>query len=133
MKDFIRFFLVSAGGVVADIAIAFAIATMLGAPLWVAAAVGFSIAACGNYVLHEVWTFRGGISRLTSKRTLYYLISSGVALSSRLVVVTGLSTWISSGNTLVILIGGSTVSFFVNYMISRFLVFSRHEENKGHV
>jgi hypothetical protein len=52
----IRFFFVSAGGVFVDITIAYAIATMLGTPLWIAAAVGFSVAACGNYILHEIWT-----------------------------------------------------------------------------
>lgn len=132
MKELIRFFFVSVGGVVIDIAVAYAIATMLGTPLWIAAALGFSVAACGNYILHEVWTFRRETSKLSSKRALYYFITSGVTLSSRLVVVAGLSTWISRDHALVILIGGAAVSFFVNYIISKFLVFSRRAENKGH-
>ena len=132
MKELISFFFVSVGGVVIDIAIAYAIATMLGTPLWIAAAVGFSVAACGSYILHEVWTFRRETSRLSSKRALYYFINSGVTLSSRLVVVAGLSAWISLDHTLVILIGGAAVSFFVNYIISKFLVFSGRAENEGH-
>ena len=132
MKELIRFFFVSVGGVVIDIAIAYAIATLLGTALWIAATVGFSVAACGNYILHEVWTFRHETSRLSSKRALYYLITSGVTLSSRLVVVAGLSAWISLDHTLVILIGGAAVSFFVNYIISKFPVFSGRVENKGH-
>lgn len=132
MKELIRFFFVSVGGVVIDIAIAYAIATMLGTPLWIAAAVGFSVAACGNYILHEVWTFRRETSRLSSKRALYYFITSGVTLFFRLVVVAWLSTWISHDHALVILIGGAAISFFVNYIISKYLVFSRGAENKGH-
>jgi putative flippase GtrA len=132
MMEIMRFFFVSVGGVVVDITIAYAIATILGTPLWIAAAVGFSVAACGNYLLHEVWTFRHETSRLSSKRALYYFITSGVTLSSRLVVVAGLSAWISPDHVLVILIGGAAASFFVNYIISKFLVFSRRAENKDH-
>ena len=129
--ELIRFFLISVGGVVVDIAIAYAITTMLGIPLWIAAAVGFSVAACGNYILNEVWTFRRETSRLSCKRALYYLITSCVTLSSRLVVVAGLSAWISLDHALLILIGGAAVSFFVNYTISKFLIFSRGKESKG--
>lgn len=132
MKEFIRFFWVSVFGGVADIALAYAIATILELPLWIAAAAGFSVAAFGNYILHEVWTFRNENSRLSSTRALSYFITSGVILTSRLVVVSGLSAWISRDHTLLILIGGASVSFFVNYIISKFLVFSRGSENKGH-
>ena len=130
--ELIRFFFVSVGGVVIDIAIAYAIATMLGTPLWIAAAVGFSVAACGNYILHEVWTFPRDASLLSVKRALYYLITSGVTLSSRLVVIVGLNAWISLDHALLILIGGAAVSFFVNYTISKFLIFSGCTESKGH-
>lgn len=132
MQEIIRFFLVSVGGVVVDITIAYAIATMLGIPLWIATAVGFSVAACGNYILHEVWTFRCETSRLSRKRALYYFITSGITLLARLVVVVVLSAWVSGDHTLMILVGGAAVSFFVNYIISKFLVFSRRAEKKGH-
>ena len=104
---------------------------LFGTPLRIAAAAGFSVAAIGNYILHEVWTFHYETARL-SKSEFYYFIISGVTLSSRLVVVAGLSAWISLDHTLVILIGGAAVSFFVNYIISKFPVFSGRVENKGH-
>ncbi len=127
--EIVRFFIVSIGGVVVDIAISYAVASQFGAPLWLAAAVGFTVAAVGNYVLHEVWTFRqASVPALSSRRALYYLISSGVTLLSRLVVVAWLATWISRDNALEILIGGAAVSFFVNYMISKFLVFTKPSE-----
>lgn len=132
MKELIRFFWVSVIGGVVDIALAYVSATILEIPLWIAAAAGFSVAAFGNYILHEVWTFRNKNSRLSSTRALSYFITSGVILSSRLVVVSILSAWISHDHTLLILIGGASVSFFVNYIISKFLVFSRRIDNRGH-
>ena len=131
MKELTRFFFVSVSGVVVDIALAYAIATLLGTPLWIAAALGFLVATFGNYFLHEVWTFRGDTSHLSTKRGLYYVMTSSVTLSSRLVVVAGLSAWSSSDHTLVILISGSVVSFFVNYIISKYFVFSRYAASKG--
>ena len=123
MKELTRFFLVSVGGFVVDVTIAYAIATMLGVPLWLAAATGFTLAALGNYVLHESWTFRREDSSLSSKRALYYFITSGVTLLSRLIVVAALSAWISRDHTLVILISGAAVSFVVNYVTSKYFVF----------
>ena len=129
MRELTRFFLVSVSGIVIDIALAYSIAMLLGTPLWIAAALGFLFAAFGNYFLHEVWTFRGETSQLSTKRALYYVMTSSVTLSSRLMVVAGLSAWFSSDRTLVILIGGATVSFFVNYIISKYFVFSRYAVN----
>ena len=131
MKELTRFFLVSVSGVVVDIALAYAIATLLGTPLWTAAALGFLVAAFGNYFLHELWTFRCKTSQLSTKRAVYYVMTSSVTLSSRLMVVAGLSAWFSSDYTLVILIGGAAVSFFVNFIISKYFVFSRYAANNG--
>lgn len=130
--EMMRFFFVSVGGVVVDTAISYVVASHLGAPLWLATAVGFSVAAVGNYVLHEIWTFRlEEAPVLSSKRALYYFISSGVTLLSRLAVVAWLSTWISRDQALEILIGGAAASFFVNYVVSKFLVFPRRAEKES--
>ena len=132
--EIVRFFFVSLGGVLFDIAISHALASQLGAPLWLAAAVGFTFAAVGNYVVHEVWTFRQEeVPRLSSRRALYYLSTSSVTLSSRLAVVAGLSSWISQDHTLLILIGGVAVSFFVNFFMSKFLIFSRRTEKECNI
>jgi len=130
--ELIRFLFVAVGGVVVDISIAYAVVSILRTPIWLAVIVGFSIAACLNYILHEVWTFHRETSRLSSKRALYYLITSGVTLSSRLILVAGLSAWTSRDNALLILIGSSAGSFFVNYITSKFLIFSRGTKSKGH-
>lgn len=131
MKELTRFFFVSVGGVAVDIALAYAIATMLGTPLWIAVAASFSVAAFGNYILHEVWTFNRETSRLSGKRALYYFIATGITLLSRIAIVAGLSAWISHDYTLVILIGGAAVSFFVNYIMSKYFVFSQYAANRG--
>ena len=61
---------------------------MLGTALWIAAAVGFSVAAC------SASSMRYGHSAMKlhdcQVSALYYFITSGVTLSSRLVVVAGL-------------------------------------------
>lgn len=131
--EIIRFFIVSACGVVVDILIAYAVASLLGAPLLMAAAVGFVVAALGNYILHEVWTFRKEkVVSLSSRRALFFFFSSSVTLIVRLAVVALISTWISQDNALQILICGAAISFFVNYFISRFLVFYRHSVDQSH-
>jgi putative flippase GtrA len=132
MIEMMRFFIVSVGGVVVDIAISYAVAFYLGAPLWLAAAVGFSVAAVVNYFFHEVWTFRQEDSPvLSSRRALYYFVSSGVTLLARLTVVAWFSAWISRDHALEILIGGAAVSFFVNYVVSKFLIFPKRTEKEG--
>jgi len=131
MKELARFFLVSAAGVVIDISIAYAIVIMLDTQLWVAAAVGFVIAAGGNYVLHEVWTFRGREQRLSRARALQYLGISLFTLLSRLSVVAWLSSRNDESNVLMILITGAAVSFFVNYAISKLFLFSKSTKEKG--
>ncbi len=121
-----RFFFVSVGGFLVDIGIAYGVASLLGAPLWCAAVVGFTIAAVVNYFLHEVWTFRHQkVPSLSFKRALYYFISSSLMIALRLAVVAWLSTLLSTDYKLSILICGAAISFCVNYMISKFLVFSK--------
>lgn len=125
-----RFFCVSVVGVAVDIAVAYAVVLLLAAPLWLAAAAGFTAAAAGNYILHEVWTFRReGAPSLSITRAFYYFVSSGFTLLSRLAVVAWLSIWVPRDHALAILVGGAAVSFFVNYLISKFFVFSKRVEN----
>ena len=131
MIELVRFFLVSVAGVLIDISIAYAVAMILETPLVIAAAVGFVIAAGSNYILHEVWTFQGRTQRLSRLRALKYLVVSLFTLLCRLAVVASLSIWIDRDHTLSILIGAAAVSFFVNYVISKFFLFSRSAEEKG--
>lgn len=119
-----RFILVSAGGAVVDIAIAYAVASQLGTPLWLSAIAGFTAAALGNYIVHEIWTFRRENSSLLSGgRAISYSAASGIVLLSRLGIVTWLGTWVGADYKVAVLAGGVAVSFFLNYFISKTFIF----------
>ena len=131
MMEVVRFLIVSVAGVFIDVSTAYSVAMILDTPLWIAAAVGFVIAAGGNYILHEVWTFQGRAQRASRLRALQYLGVSLFTLLFRLAVVAWLSSWIDRDHALIILIGGSAVSFFVNYSVSKFIFFSNSIKEKG--
>ena len=61
-------------GVIIDLAIAFALHTWAGVPLWLAAATGFALAAGANYVIHQTWSFRSGPLSLR-RAGLYALVA----------------------------------------------------------
>ncbi|MEM1129222.1 MAG: GtrA family protein [Pseudomonadota bacterium] len=122
--EFLRFFTVSVGGVVVDIAIAYSAAILLGLPLWIAAAIGFCVAAALNYAAHELWTFRSRTSTLSARRSVQYLAVALLTLFARLAVVALLSVLTDGTYALAILICGAGVSFFVNFLASKFVVFA---------
>ncbi|MEL7097307.1 MAG: GtrA family protein [Pseudomonadota bacterium] len=119
----VRFLCVSIFGVLIDLSIAFGLATYASAPLWIAATVGFLVAALVNYGIHELWTFRQGARALSMTRSLKYLTVSTVTLLSRIAVVVPLEHLLPN-RTLVILLCGAGVSFFVNFALSKFVVFA---------
>ncbi|MAM75984.1 GtrA family protein [uncultured Tistrella sp.] len=122
--EILRFFSVSVVGVVIDLGIAWAAAQLLGLPLWASAAIGFILAAGGNYVLHEHWTFRREETGLSRRRGVQYFCVSVVTLLVRLAVVVALESMLGDGWPLLILVAGAGVSFFVNFAFSKFLVFA---------
>lgn len=117
--------MVSVAGVVLDLAIAYGVATLLGLPLWVAATIGFLVAATVNYVAHELWTFRDGARALSAHRGAQYICVCALVLLSRLAVVAWLSILIDRDYALLILICGAGVSLVVNFTVSKFLVFTK--------
>lgn len=124
MNELARFLAVTVAGVVLDIAIAYALHELAGLPLWLAAAVGFTMAASANYVVHQLWSFQDGSRRLSLARAAKY---GGVALATlltRIAVVAWLASALDGGFTLLVLIAGAGVSFFVNFTLSKFAVFA---------
>jgi putative flippase GtrA len=117
---------VSIVGVVVDIAVAYALTAQFGTPLWLAAVIGFAIAAVGNYILHEFWTFRQNNSSLISKmRALKYMITCAVTLCFRLIIIY-LFVKLNFGDFLIIILFISVaLSFMLNYIMSKFLVFKQ--------
>jgi putative flippase GtrA len=122
MSELLRFFAVTVLGVVIDLAIAFALHTGLGVPLWIAAAIGFTLAASLNYVIHQTWSFRSG--PLSLKRAGAYALVALATLAVRVGIVAQLDRVLAGDYPLAILICGAGGSFVVNFVLSKWVVFA---------
>ncbi|MCR9179947.1 MAG: GtrA family protein [Erythrobacteraceae bacterium] len=128
MNELARFFVVTVLGVVIDLAIAFALHTGLGLPLWLAAAIGFTLAASANYVIHQTWSFQHGPRRLSARRAGLYGAVALATLAVRVAIVALLDRGLAGAYPLAILIAGAGGSFFVNFGLSKFVVFAAEPE-----
>jgi putative flippase GtrA len=122
MSELLRFFVVTVLGVVIDLAIAYALHSGLGVPLWIAAAIGFTLAASANYVIHQTWSFRSG--PLSLKRAGAYALVALATLAVRVGIVVLLDQLVAGAWPLAILVAGAGGSFCVNFALSKFLVFT---------
>jgi putative flippase GtrA len=118
-----RFFAVAVAGLALDLGVAWFAARLMGLPLWLAATLGFIVAAVVNYALHELWTFRDGARRLSGGRALRYGAALAATLGARVATVAALAALVGNSHALPVLLAGAGVSFFVNYMISKHFVF----------
>ena len=128
MNELARFFVVTVLGVVIDLAIAFALHTGLGVPLWLAAAIGFTLAASANYVIHQTWSFQRGPRKLSARRAGLYALVALATLAVRIAIVALLARALAGAYPLAILIAGAGGSFFVNFGLSKFVVFAAEPE-----
>lgn len=124
MSELLRFLAVTVLGVVIDLAIAFALNRWLGVPLPLAAAIGFTLAAALNYVIHQTWSFRGGSRALSVKRAGLYALVALVTLAVRVAIVAQLDRALAGAWPLAILVCGAGGSFVVNFVLSKFYVFA---------
>jgi putative flippase GtrA len=124
MNELLRFFAVTVLGVVIDLAIAFALHTGLDVPLWLAAAIGFTLAASANYVIHQTWSFQRGPRNLSARRAGLYALVALATLAVRVAIVALLDRTLAGAYPLAILIAGAGGSFFVNFALSKFVVFA---------
>ncbi|PLK22893.1 GtrA family protein [Porphyrobacter sp. TH134] len=124
MTELLRFFTVTVLGVVIDLAIALGLHTGLGVPLWLAAAIGFTLAASANYIIHQTWSFQSGPRSLSARRAGLYAMVALVTLAVRVAIVALLDRVLADDLALAILIGGAGGSFFVNFALSKFVVFA---------
>lgn len=122
MSQLVRFFAVTVLGVILDLAIAFALHRWAGVPLSLAAAIGFTLAASANYVIHQTWSFRSG--PLSLKRAGLYALVALVTLAVRVAIVAALERGVAGAWPLAILICGAGGSFGVNFLLSKFVVFA---------
>lgn len=108
-----------------DFTVAWFAAARLGAPLPLAAAAGFVLAAVLNYLLHELWTFRSRGTRISSRRGAGYLAVVLLALVVRMGVVAALEHTVfpEPDQRMAPLALAALVSFVVTYAMSRAFVF----------
>lgn len=128
MSELARFFAVTVLGVIVDLAVAFALNRWLGVPLWLAAAIGFTLAAAANYVIHQTWSFRRGPRGLSLRRAGLYALVALVTLAVRVGIVAQADRLLGGAWPLASLVCGAGGSFVVNFVLSRFLVFAPHPE-----
>lgn len=128
MTELLRFLTVTVLGVVIDLAIAFGLHTGLGVPLWLAAAIGFMLAASANYVIHQTWSFQTGPRTLSARRAGLYALVALATLAVRVAIVALLDRALAGAYPLAILMAGAGGSFFVNFALSKFVVFAAEPE-----
>ena len=122
--EFLRFAAVTVLGLITDISLAFWLSKFFGINLVIAAAAGFAVGAIVNYLLHEFWTFQCADRRLSTSRMLRYCGAVGATLITRMAAVYALSqTLFADQGSLIILLLATLLSFFVNYLLSKFFVF----------
>jgi putative flippase GtrA len=119
VSNMARFGVVAAGGLALDLGTAWLLARQAGVPLPAAAATGFVLGAVVNNLLHELWTF--GAGRVSGARGAKYVAVLALIFAARVGMAALLAEWLSAGPAL---IGAVGVSFAVNFLLSRKLVFS---------
>jgi putative flippase GtrA len=125
-EEAIRFFLVSLVGLGIDIGVAWALIALVGASDPVAAVVGFSVATVINYFGHQFWTFQKGERRASLRRFSAFAGVVVLTLVVRLLVLHFLGPLLpGSGLNAPLRLGlAATVSFFVSFLMSKFMIFS---------
>ena len=125
-----RFGVVVIGGLILDISVSWSVSQAFGWPLWLSATLGFCVAASGNYLAHEFWTFTDRKGSFSPSRALSYVLAMIVTLGTRLAVIACLSPVIAPSpiNNLAILLAAAGLSFLVHYIFSRFLIFRPQPE-----
>jgi putative flippase GtrA len=130
MSELARFLAVTVLGLVIDLAIAFALNRLLGTPLWLAAAIGFTLAAAVNYVIHQTWSFQSGPHGLSPRRAMLYGGVALLTLAVRVAIVAALDRVLTDNLALATLICGAGASFLVNFGLSKFVVFAAPSDGK---
>ena len=121
-----KFTVVLVLGLVLDIAMGFVLYNFTALSLAISAMVGFLCGALFNYAIHEKWTFLHAGSSLSLYRASLYLLTTLVALIVRMSTAY-LLTPFAEGKllSLLVLITSAGMSFIVNYLLSRFVVYRK--------
>ncbi|OHV77111.1 GtrA family protein [Rhizobium sp. LCM 4573] len=125
--DFIKYFVVALVGLGVDISLAWALTTFARLTLVIASIFGFMAGALVNYFLHEFWTFAVSEAHVSPKRGFLYILVVLITLLVRLTSVVALEATVFQESsqalqTLMIAVG---FSFFISYLLSKYVVFRR--------
>lgn len=125
--QFLRFLAVSVLGVGVDLGASWLFAT-LGAPLWLAASLGFGLAALLNYLLHLRWTFQ---TNATPAQATRYAAGLGLTYATRIgaVLVIGHMRG-PDAPALWVLVPAVGISFIVSFLANKFLVFQNSTQKR---
>lgn len=127
--EFLRFLTVSVLGVGVDLGLGWLLAAA-GTPLWLAAALGFAVAAALSYVLHRGWTFQDAAGMAKPTRLLRFLASLGLTFAARMVAVFSIGAMLGPDtNPLAVLVPSVAISFAVSFLAAKFLVFRATKGN----
>jgi len=118
-SSLVRFGLVAVAGLCVDLGTAWTLRTAFRLSLPLAAFLGFCAGAAFNYLLHERWTF--GTRAASARRGSLYLLALLATVATRVGAVALLER--SALPDIAVLILATGVSFVVNYLLSRHLVF----------
>ena len=109
---YVRFFIVTAVGLLLDISLAWLLVRYVGLPLTLAAACGFMTAVAFNYLLHEIWTFARAGKGISLNRARQFLAVQGLALMIRLSFISLLEHASTVGSNELIVLGLSSILTF---------------------
>jgi putative flippase GtrA len=123
LAQFMRFGVVGLIGLVIDTATVYGLRYLIG--LYGAGLVAYLTAASGNWVLNRLWTFRGQGSGPAHRQWGLFMITNlaGFVLNRGTYVI--LVTWVAAAaaQPVIATAAGSVAGMFVNFSLSRRLVF----------
>ena len=123
LAQFVRFGVVGLVGLGIDTAIVYALRHTLG--LYGAGMVSYLVAASGNWILNRTWTFRGYGSGPAHRQWVRFMIANlaGFVLNrgTYAILVTFLAA--ATRQPVIATAGGAIAGMFVNFTMSRRLVF----------
>lgn len=123
LAQFLRFGTVGTLGFVVDTAVVYAMRGSLG--LYGARAVSFAVAVTFTWALNRAWTFRGTATRPAARQWALFVAanSGGAALNIGVYVLLVATSPFCAENPVVPVAVGAIAGMFVNFALSRFVVF----------
>ena len=123
LAQFLRFGAVGLVGLLVDTATVYGLRHALG--LYGAGMVAYVVAATGNWLLNRMWTFRGQGSGPAHRQWAMFMIANlgGFVLNRGTYAVLVTFVAAAAGQPVIATSAGSIAGMFVNFILSRRLVF----------